>query len=145
MTTIVYDHEKELVAVDSRCTSSGLIMDDEYDKIIFKNGEVWIYSGTAGEAEEFSNLKHREKTEITESIHAFVIKEGSCFYAGLYDGCMHIEKRTNNDYLGSGGVFARCALDFGKSAREAVEYAKTKDCYTGGKVRVFNLDGEEVL
>lgn len=31
-----------------------------------------------------------------------------------------------------------------KTVKEAVEYAITKDCYSGGKVRVFNLDGEEV-
>ena len=46
--------------------------------------------------------------------------------------------------VGSGGTFAYCALDFGKTAKEAVEYAATKDTNTGGKVRVFNLDGEEV-
>ena len=50
-----------------------------------------------------------------------------------------------NDYVGSGGYDALRALDFGKSAKEAIEYAATKDCNTGGKVRVFNLDQEEVL
>lgn len=144
MTAIVYDHKKKQVAVDSRCCSGGDIMSDEYDKVIIKDREVWIYSGYTCDSEEFSNLKHGDKTEIKEKINAFIIKDGFCFYAGIYDGYMHIDKRTSNDHLGSGGYFAYCALDFDNTAEEAVKYAIKKDCYSGGKVRVFNLDGEEV-
>lgn len=144
MTIILYDHKNKQIAVDSRSQASGDIMSDEFDKTIIKDGEVWIYTGSVCDAEEFSKLKHREKTEITSKMGAYIIKGGCCFYAGIYDGCMYIEKRIDNDHLGSGGCFAYCALDFGKTAKQAVEYAITKDCYSGGKVRVFNMNGEEV-
>lgn len=36
---------------------------------------------------------------------------------------------------GSGAPFAIAALDFGKSAVEAVKYAMTRDVFTGGKIQ----------
>lgn len=41
--------------------------------------------------------------------------------------------------MGSGYQFAIAALDLGKTAKEAVNYAKTRDIYTGGRVRVFDV------
>jgi hypothetical protein len=41
--------------------------------------------------------------------------------------------------LGSGRHFAKAAMDFGCSAKEAVNYAKTRDACTGGRVRVYKL------
>jgi hypothetical protein len=37
------------------------------------------------------------------------------------------------------------ALDFGKTAKEAVEYAMTRDVYSGGKVHVYDIDKGEFI
>ena len=42
--------------------------------------------------------------------------------------------------LGSGGDFALSAMRLGLGAKEAVEHAKTLDCYTGGEVHVMELE-----
>ena len=46
----------------------------------------------------------------------------------------------HNRAIGSGNRFALAAMDFGKTAKEAVEYAACRDVYTGGKVESFRLD-----
>jgi hypothetical protein len=40
---------------------------------------------------------------------------------------------------GSGYKFALGAMDHGKSAKDAVKYAMTRDIYTGGKVKVIKV------
>lgn len=44
----------------------------------------------------------------------------------------------NVDALGTGRDFALTAMYLGKSAREAVQVASQLDCYTGGKIHVFD-------
>ena len=39
-------------------------------------------------------------------------------------------------------IQAGFTLDYGATAKEAVEYAMAKDVYTGGKVNVFNVSGK---
>jgi len=146
MTTIVYCHKTKQVAVDSRSTNgSGEILNDSSDKVLLVRDEVWFISGFWFEADSISKLKHNDKVDESYRTTAIVIKDGIAFFVGVFDGHMCFDKCDYNVGVGSGGTFAYCALDFGKTAKEAVEYAATKDCYTGGKVRVFNLDGEEVL
>jgi len=63
-------------------------------------------------------------------------------------GCRYIyaECIVDHNYAqGSGDQWALAALDFGDSAREAVEYAMTKDVYSGGKVHVYDIEKAEFL
>lgn len=145
MTTIVYDHKNKQVAVDSRCTNGhGEIISDSYSKV-FKNDEgLWIFSGDIGEIEIFSKLNHGDEIESKFHISAFLIKDESCYMAAKSGRYMSIAKMLHNDALGSGCQFAIGALDHGKSAKQAVEYAITKDCHSGGKVNVYNLSGEQI-
>jgi ATP-dependent protease HslVU (ClpYQ) peptidase subunit len=41
--------------------------------------------------------------------------------------------------IGSGARFALAAMDFGRSAGEAVAYACTRDIYSGGEVTIIGL------
>ena len=46
MTTIVYDHKRKQIAIDSRATSSGIIVDDESQKwTMTESGEIWFTCG----------------------------------------------------------------------------------------------------
>ena len=144
MTTIVYDHLNKQIALDSRTCAVGDIINDKSNKFLKKDGDLWVYTGLACEIDRLTKLKHGDKFEGKLDLSAFVVKDGRVYYAGVHDGQMCFDERDFNDHLGSGGYFAYCALDFGKTAKEAVKYAITKDCYSGGKVWVFNLDGKEV-
>lgn len=49
------------------------------------------------------------------------------------------------DAFGSGADLAIAAMDLGVSSSEAVEYAATRDIYTGGEVESFDIyTGERV-
>lgn len=146
MTTIVYCHKTKQIAVDSRVTAGMLIKSDSAAKFIKnKRGEIWFISGQRSEGENYSKLKHGDVVNDDFNIDAIVIKDGEVYSAIESNGVLSFCKVEWNEATGSGNEFALAALDFGKTAKEAVEYAATKDCYTGGKVHVFNLDGGEVL
>ena len=139
MTTIIYDYKNKQVAVDSRCTNgSGEIISDSYNKTFKNDKGLWFFSGYAGEIEIFSKLNHGDEIDSKFHITAFLIKDESCYMATKDGRYMSITKMIHNDAIGSGCQFSIGALDHGKSAKEAVEYAITKDCYSGGKVWVYN-------
>jgi len=68
-----------------------------------------------------------------------LINDNKVFGVSVEDGrCSHSEYKYNKT-MGSGSDFALSAMDFGKSAKEAVEYAMTRDIYTGGNVQVIDV------
>lgn len=146
MTTIVYCNKTKKVAVDSRMTDrSGVIATDECNKTIKNEVGLWFLSGAVSDHPDIVKLTHNEEAKVVPDCRAFLISNNNIYLVEVNDNgiCTH-ELITTNDAIGSGFKFALSALDFKATAKEAVEYAATKDCYTGGKVRVFNLDGEEV-
>lgn len=146
MTAIIYCHKTKQVAVDSMVTAGGVIKAHDFDKTIkSKDGSLWIISGDLAEYESYANLEHGDKVNKDFYCAAIVIRKGKAYSAITNENnALSILELKFNEYCGSGGFEALCALDFDKTAKEAVEYAATKDCHTGGKVRVFNLDGVEV-
>lgn len=145
MTTIIYDHKNKQIAVDSRMsTASGTISDNNKDKTFINNKGLWFLSGQVSDHKDLVLLKHNEKCDVTPNCEAILLKCGKAYLVFVSDSYCSYEELTCNNSIGTGAKFAISALDFGNSAKEAVEYAITKDCYSGGKVRVFNLDGEEV-
>lgn len=51
-----------------------------------------------------------------------------------------------NDFaMGSGRDFALAAMDHGKTPAESIEYAKTRDVYTGGEVHTHDIEKGEWL
>ena len=146
MTTIVYCHKTKQVATDSRVTSRGLIVSDGHNKTLKNDVGLWFFTGSLCDINALSALKHDQESKLHLCCQAILINKGVAYSVIINSDkiCEHCELKYNwSD--GSGMEFAIAALDFGKTAKEAVEYAATKDCYTGGKIRVFNLDGEEVL
>jgi len=146
MTTIVYDHKNKQIACDSRSTISGTIIDDESIKYRQVGDKLWFISGRVGDADTF--IKHyKPLTSANENMDVsciFVITEGDCVggvYMAIKDSDnTYAECITDHNYAqGSGDSWALAALDFGCTAKEAVEYAITKDCYSGGKVHVYDI------
>ena len=143
MTTIVYDHKNKLIACDSLITkSSGVISSDVYEKFRYIGAELFFIAGMLCDFDlfiEFKNGRTDTNKGIPE-ISAFKFFCNSVYECNVNCQGYYEELKVEfNASIGSGSSFALAALDFGKSAAEAVEYAATKDCFTGGLVRVFDV------
>lgn len=139
MTTIAYDGE--FVAVDSRETFNGIICSDSVDKTYIKEQGIFIMTGSTCECEKFAdNFKDGEKTDIDHDTLGFMVKNGIVYMVGISDGKFWICKQSGQIYaIGSGGQFALAAMDHGRSAVAAVEYAMTRDCRSGGEVKFIHV------
>jgi hypothetical protein len=147
MTTVVYDYKNNVIALDSRAVNNGFIITDSVEKFFLFNGEHFFYSGLTCDIEYFKTLVDvKGKPEFNCELSCFRIKNGYVYFCGIDvdDGYWEELEECNHSH-GSGGKLALSALDFGKSAIEAVEYAKTRDIHTGGLVRVFSVDKLEWL
>lgn len=146
MTTIVYDHKKKQIACDSRSTIGGTIIDDCAIKYRSTDGKLWFIAGRPGDADTFINhyepLTTANKNMDVSAI--FVVTSGACVggaYMAVKDSDdTYAECIIDHNYAqGSGDKWALSALDHGKTAKEAVEYAMTRDVYSGGKVHVYDI------
>jgi len=151
MTTIVYDHKNKLIALDSRYTQDGLISTDIGVKWLKSDdGAYWFFAGQP--------CMYKRLMEIfAESDCVYDVKENP-FIAAIHakdgvvtvksvdsSGLAYTEPQQCNVAIGSGDKFALAALDFNCDAEEAVKYAMTKDCYSGGIVRVFDVEKMELI
>jgi len=140
MTTIAYKHEDGQIAIDSRVTAGNVLISNKVNKIIKNNTGVWLLAGSTCDCEGLALLKHNDHVEPLPDCSALLIKDRKAYLVSVNnDGyCCYTE--LNYDYtIGSGGEYATGAMDHGKSAKEAVKYAMTRDVYTGGRIRVFNV------
>ena len=146
MTTIVYCHKTNQIACDSRSTNGYMIVTDGAMKHIKVNDLEWFISGRAGEAYAFANnFKELDIAMDGLGNDAIFISKGSAYLASIDEGRFRSLLLDVNQGIGSGGYFAMAALDFGKTAKEAVEYAITKDFASGGKVHVFDIDTNKFI
>jgi len=145
MTTIVYDHKRGQIAVDSRASAGGVIKDDSYDKTIVRGDAIWFICGTTMDFERLVDIAESSENgdcyELGSIIdcRAMMVRDGVVYDCAITDGRFYLDRITNNDSMGSGEQFAIAAMDHGKTAKQAVEYAATRDIYTGGKVRVYDI------
>lgn len=141
MTTIAYNYKDKQIAVDSRSTAGSHIMSDKAIKHKEKDGVMWFFCGKVGEQDMFIET-FKELTSAPDFIDvtAFFIENKNVYLAtvdnGVYRSCI-IECI---DAIGSGCEFAIAAMDLGKTAKESVEYAKTRDSSSGGKVYVYDIE-----
>lgn len=146
MTTIAYHHKDKQIAVDSRITADGVICSDEFSKVIINELGTWVLCGRNDDYEILPTLKIGDNAGRELNCSAMLVKNGGVVLATTEpDGRYSESPVTFNDAQGSGYRFALAALDMGKSAKEAVEYAMTRDIYTGGKVQVINVETGEVI
>ena len=141
MTTIAYDHDNKVIAVDSRMTLQGVISSDDKDKVIYKGAVAWVLCGSICDFDDFTSLTKGQRFEGELTLDASGIRavDGKAYHVFMHEGVLCEELLTCNLTLGSGAKFATAAMDYGSSAREAVEYAMTRDIYTGGKARKVEL------
>lgn len=152
MTTIVYDHKNQQIACDSRMTIGSMIIDDKSVKYKDTGSKIWFICGSPGDADTF--IHHYDPlSDANPNLNVdtiFLIKDGECA-GGVYRAIkneldVYKECIIDHDYAtGSGEQWAIAALDHGKTAKEAVKYAITRDCYSGGKVHVYDIKKGEFV
>ena len=147
MTTIVYDHKNRQIALDSREVAGDEIKSDSAIKHMVVGGTLYFMSGCVSDHQAFFELDkvRGAKPDVDIQCSSIFVRGGVVFKCSFSTTGYWELELSSNDSVGSGGVYALCALDFGKSAREAVDYAKTRDVNTGGKTIVFSLDKNKFI
>lgn len=141
MTTIAY--RDGIVATDTLLVSGSVVVDHFFDKTATKDGVMFFFAGSTSDypklIDEYLSPTGRDIGDVS----AIVIDKGSVIKVGREEEGKGIwrclARRENYISIGSGQDFALSAMDHGKSAKEAVEYAMKRDIYTGGDVRIYQV------
>lgn len=160
MTTITY--RAGVMCSDSQATRGDFIDNKSTTKIYEVGGSLIGISGNAISAKKFVDwfaemMEHSTAQEafpyvkvtlpekmVEEDFHALVVYPDQTAYE--FFGCDNVMECAE-DYaaVGSGMLYALCAMDAGATAEEAVNVAIKRDVFSGGDVQVFNLEPEEEL
>lgn len=141
MTTIAYNHRDREIAVDSRVSLDNMILTDESFKMIERSGVKFFTAGKSCDYDLMIDGYFGLDIKLIPECSMIAIDNGVVYLVSANnDAVICKAKMECNVTLGSGECFALAAMDFGKTAAEAVEYAKTRDPFTGGKVNVFSVD-----
>ncbi len=137
MTTLAYHHKDGHLAFDSRVSSGSHICTDRWAKAFYVGDSLMILAGSLSDIDIFRSEYPNIETELACS--GYVIEKDGFYGVGVVSGVLKKFRVTFNDADGSGYAFAVAAMDFGKTAAEAVRYAMTRDTATGGAVTVINV------
>jgi ATP-dependent protease HslVU (ClpYQ) peptidase subunit len=146
MTTIAY--KDGIIAYDSRISSGDTITNDNYNKMIVRNGVRFFVSGQAGEYDALaaSYFIPEHERYVTRFSVALVVDSGKVFHYGCNseDGHWLTDLSQYSCYsIGSGADHAFTAMDLGCSAKEAVRIAANRDMCTGGRIRTYKVKAGE--
>ena len=142
MTTIVYDHKNQQVACDSRISKSSGSYSDCFVKMIESGDRLFVMTGSTCDIQYFiDNFEQYKKVGLNVDLdcNGIMIENGISYSVFIHGDVFNMDYLVCNECEGSGGKFALAALDFGETAKGAIEYAITKDCYSGGMVHVYDI------
>lgn len=141
MTTIAY--RGGIVAVDTLVVAGGVVVDHFGEKTATKDGVMFFFAGSVSDIHKLIDEYFSSAGNDVGNISAIVIDQGNIIKVGGEEDGKGIwkcpQRRENHIAIGSGQDFALAAMDFGNSAKEAIEYAMTRDIYTGGEVRFYRV------
>jgi hypothetical protein len=144
MTTIVYDHKNRQIAIDSQSTSAGIAINMDAKKWHYRGADLFFICGKNSDIDmliDYAVGNASAHKDFLPDASAILVSNGLVYLCEVNNnGVCDKTKLEHSMCIGSGDRLGLAALDFGKSAKEAVEYAATRDIYTGGRVHVFNLD-----
>ncbi|WP_085637938.1 MULTISPECIES: proteasome subunit beta [unclassified Pseudomonas] len=141
MTTIAY--KDGVIAYDSRVTRGSLIDHDDYEKLIYRNGHQFLFTGCSADfaalMDEFFGVKVSDKPLDASGLvvtNGRLCQIGRDAESGFWLDDVWMERPFA---IGSGRDFALAAMDMGATAKEAVEAAAKRDTYTGGTIRTLRV------
>lgn len=139
MTTIATDGRS--MAADGQVTRGDHIVSRNNRKIVrTPSGKIVGCCGPSGDDEPFIEWIENggKKPRLGATFAALVIAQGIA--PRIYFNDCTSEPIDGPHAIGSGCQWALAAMDLGKSPLEAVEYAATRDIYTGGEIIVMHID-----
>lgn len=144
MTTFAYSKKEGKIAIDGRVSSGSRICSDKDEKYVKCGGNIYFTIGGVADTNRLIKLVEdgHEEAGIENIFDCYIVlaqdppKE---IYVNENGFIEMVSMTEDFSALGSGGDYALAALDMGKTAKQAVEYAATRDIYTGGKVRVYDI------
>mgnify|MGYP000645636905 CR=1 FL=1 len=143
MTTIVYDHKNKQIACDSRMSKSSGSYSNCYTKMVWNKNILFILTGSTCDMAYFrENYEKYKKVEVDVELDCsgIIIRDGVAYNVFIHEGVFNEDICFCDEFTGSGGKYAVSSLDHGCTAKEAVEYAITRDCFSGGKVHVYDIE-----
>lgn len=145
MTTLAYSRKENVIAVDSRMTSDDIVQSDKFEKwLTGESGDIYFIVGCVSDAKRLMEAVESgcDEMDDTNAVQANLVRvSGEPCIIGVDSGFLFYDKLDDAEFraLGTGQHFALAALDLGKTAKQAVEYAMTRDIYSGGKVVQYDL------
>jgi len=148
-----------IVACDSQVTNGYTISSLDGEKVVKINGCIVAGAGSYAQVIKFRQwfLEHsdaliaqQDNPTVTiplpqnlqegEFVGIVLYPEGDLF---IYEGRTDVVIKTVQPFaIGSGSDFALAAMKAGKTAKEAVEIAIDLGVFSGGEVKVYELDEE---
>lgn len=146
MTTAVYDHKNQLMAVDCRIVTDGVI-DSDNTTVKFHEDKtgIWMFSGVVADYEKFRLIYTSDRVEgVQEILSCYALFYDRLTKAAYFrsidkDGVARSCRLDYNYAIGSGSPFALAFLDLGKTAVEAIAYTSKRDLYTGSRIMLFHI------
>ena len=147
MTTIVYDHKNKLIACDSRLTQGSFIATDESYKYELKKDGLWFFCGNKGEQDKFmQEFQLLSKASDNMNVTALFVSDKNVYIRSIDNDFVFRECLVDfTDGIGSGCEHAIAALDCGVDIIEAMNVAIKRDCYTGGKIHIYDIEKEKFI
>lgn len=141
MTTIAYHHASKTIAVDSFQTMGGVAISLNANKVVTENGVSFATQGKSCDEGLFVDYYfNRQSSQLLPECSAIVADNGKAYSVTINeDGNVDRFELKADFAMGSGGDFALASMDHGKSAKDAVKYAITRDIYSGGRVREIKV------
>jgi 20S proteasome alpha/beta subunit len=104
-----------------------------------RDGRLFGFSGSVENANILLNAikKNAETPQLADTNALIVQPDGTIL---LYESTIWVKQNEAYYALGSGSPYAFGAMDFGASAREAVQAGIKRDTSSGGKVRSVSLN-----
>jgi hypothetical protein len=96
-------------------------------------------AGSTCDISEFITLYTEGVIDKDLDCSGFIIENSNIYHVTVKNKILKKSPVDYNDAEGGGYAFAISAMDFGKSAKEAVEYAKTRNSSTGGEVKTVEV------
>ena len=140
MTTIVYSHERKEIAMDSRASRGGMVVTDKFVKMFESKGVKFFMAGLPADVKVLMEMYEDPEIMGLPEVECLVLDGGKVYsVCPSEEGTLSILECTFDCSIGSGGEWALAALDFGRTTRQAVKYATTRDLYSGGKISVIKV------
>lgn len=146
MTTIAYNHKDQHIAVDSRVACGDLILTDEGVKFRYDKANLFFFTGKLGDCEKLIESFNCGFIDGGADCAAFAVFNGEVYWVNTDEkGYLQKTLIEHNCCLGRGDEVALTAMDYGATAKGAVEQAAKRTTSTGGLIRVYDIKTAKFL